>query len=283
MKVDYQSYEMTPKEIGLEILGKLQNELNPATLKQSVAEKTREVLKNLQVGTPFLSEVLNDLGELPPYSVVIGLAEDGLPVLFNLEEPESGALLITGDPRSGKTSLLNTLIKSACSTNPPRNLRFCCLSTRPEEFYSHKNLPHCYKVQSTYSDEALDTLENLVSVAEQRKYGRFGGEAILFVIDDLPGLVEQIGSQGLDLLRWLVEHGPFSKIWTAASLDVTQSYRLEKGTAESFPTWILGKIDPAKVGSNLARDKVRPAARLIPGAQFCTYSGEWVRFWNMRI
>jgi hypothetical protein len=283
MKADYRSFDINPLEIGLDILGKLQVELNPTTLKQNVVHKTRDVLKNLQVGTPLLSEVLNELGELPPHSVVLGLAEDGLPVLFNLDNPDTGALLVAGDPGSGKTSFLNTFIRSACTTNSPRSLRFCCLSTRPEEFYSHKTLPHCYKVQSSYSDEAFSTIEDLVEVAEQRKYGRFGGEAVLLVIDDLPGIVEQLGQEGVDLLRWLVEHGPFSKVWTIASLDTTQSGRLPNGLSDSFPTWILGRIDGGKVGSNLAKDRIRPAAGLIPGAQFCTYSEEWIRFWNMRM
>jgi GTPase SAR1 family protein len=283
MNINNRSYEISPLEVGLNILGKLQAEINPVSIKQSVVHKTRDVLRNLQVQTPTLAEVLDELGDLPPFTVVIGLAEDGLPILLNLEEPETGALLVVGDPLCGKTSLLNMFIRSACTTNPPRSLRFCCISTRPEEFYSHKTLPHCYKIVSAYSEDALKTIEELVGIAEQRKYGRYGDEAIILVIDDLPGTIEQIGVDGMNLLRWLVEHGAYSKIWTTASLDTSQTGRLEDGFTNSFPTWILGKIDAGKVGSNLARDKVRPAARLIPGAQFCTYSEEWIRFWNMRI
>jgi hypothetical protein len=282
MKADYRSLDLNPLEIGLDILGKLQTEFNSTTIKQSVVHKTRDVLKNLQVGTPLLSEVLKQLGELPPLSVVVGLAEDGLPVMFNLDDPETGALLIAGDPGSGKTSLLNTIVRSACSTNPPRSLRFCCISTSPEEFYSLKGLPHCYKVNSAYSDDALQTIEELVEIAEQRKYGRFGGEAIILVIDDLPGIIEQLGVEGGNLLRWLVEHGAYSKIWTAASFDARHPVLFENGIHKSFPTWILGKVDVSKVGPNLAKDKVRPAARLVPGAQFCTYSDEWICFWNLR-
>ena len=55
---------------------------------------------------------------LPGGSLMLGLAEDGLPVLLDLYDPAPGPLLVAGDGGSGKTALLQSLARAAASRIP---------------------------------------------------------------------------------------------------------------------------------------------------------------------
>ena len=52
---------------------------------------------------------------LPEGSLLLGMAEDGLPVLLDLYDPAAGPLLVAGDGGSGKTVFLQSLARDDVS------------------------------------------------------------------------------------------------------------------------------------------------------------------------
>ena len=62
---------------------------------------------------PSLVDSLSELGPMPREALLLGLASDGLPVLLNLHDPHPGPLLITADPGTGKTALLQLIAHAA--------------------------------------------------------------------------------------------------------------------------------------------------------------------------
>jgi len=71
------------------------------------------------------------LGPVPPYSALIGMCEDGLPFLFDLDDPSAGSILMIGDENSGKTRLMQTILLSASALNPPERRMFSVITSNP--------------------------------------------------------------------------------------------------------------------------------------------------------
>jgi hypothetical protein len=82
---------------------------------------------------PSLAGLIRKIGPQPPYSALVGLCEDGLPFLLDLSDPVPGAVLIAGDPSSGKTRLLQSLLASVGVFSGPQELSYTLITSRPQE------------------------------------------------------------------------------------------------------------------------------------------------------
>ena len=77
---------------------------------------------------------------LPGGSILLGLAEDGLPLLLNVYDPTPGPILIAGDQGIGKTSFLKWLAYSS-SLFEPGDIQFGVVTPFPEE-WNESDLPN---------------------------------------------------------------------------------------------------------------------------------------------
>lgn len=66
-----------------------------------------------------LSQLLQRAQQAPPYTAVLGLAEDGAVLMANLAAPEVAHVLIAGATGSGKTVLARTIVLSLCARHRP--------------------------------------------------------------------------------------------------------------------------------------------------------------------
>ena len=79
---------------------------------------------------PLLSQLFNQPTSqppIPPVTAILGLAEDGSPLLIRLPSPDVGHILIAGNKGAGKTTLLQTIILSLALTDRLDNLAFVFL------------------------------------------------------------------------------------------------------------------------------------------------------------
>lgn len=60
----------------------------------------------------------------PPATAVLGMAEDGAPLLVRLPSPDVGHILVVGNEGAGKTTLLQTMVLSLAMGNKPDDLAF---------------------------------------------------------------------------------------------------------------------------------------------------------------
>jgi hypothetical protein len=119
-----------------------------------------------------------------------------------------------------------------------------------------------------------------MQIAEQRRYGRETGPALLLVIDVIDRLVQQMDDASYQDLLWLVKNGPGSQVWVIASLGTPAWNQIPAHLLDAFHTWLVGHIKPYQTGTNLAQLPVESACSLIPHAQFSlSFNGEWLPFW----
>lgn len=282
MNTENNHEEFNRFEMGIDILSRLKAELGQDKQDPSGRGRSNQehyAIPGFQLKAPSLDALLEEFSPLPEYSVLIGSGEDGLPILLDLVNPEAGSILIAGDPQSGKRRLLTSILRSGIAINSPRNFRFIWISPSLHNLESILGMPHCYRYSSTYEDYAPEMITELVELAEQRSYGRQPGAAVILAIDDLSELVGRLDQDTLSLLLWLVRNGAHSQVWTFATLDARHPLYLGSSILDSFKTPVIGSMEAASAGPNIASHIAQAGSGLVQGMQFCAwFDREWAPF-----
>jgi S-DNA-T family DNA segregation ATPase FtsK/SpoIIIE len=69
-----------------------------------------------------LIPLLRGMRNVPPVTAVLGIAEDGVPLLIRLPSPDVAHILVAGTTGSGKTALLRAMVLSLAYFNRPQTI-----------------------------------------------------------------------------------------------------------------------------------------------------------------
>lgn len=186
-----------------------------------------------------LLNLLPEVMPLPLTAAVLGLCDDGAPLLARLTAPEAAHILISGDLGAGKSALLHTLAASLLLTHMPSLLRVVCIAPRAPTFAPFAAAPHLVRPPITTTDTAIEALRSVLHVLEAREqrneipddsaryaisiYGdRTTSTAttvphIVVLIDDVEVLLQQRAPQVVALLTALLLRGQRSGIHIVAA------------------------------------------------------------------
>jgi hypothetical protein len=238
---------------------------------QAYREVQAELQRNEQAGT---APAPADAEAIPSGSLLLGLAEDGLPLLLDLYDPAPGSLLVAGDGGCGKTAFLKSLARAA-DLDDPGDIQFGVVTPFPEEWRDHEALPGCLGIWPAYHSSAHEFLKQLVSWAEALGETR---QVVLLFVDGLD-LLTTASSELRAALRWLVTHGPERQVWPVVTANPGRLARLQ-AWLEYFPTRILGQVRHPQTARLLAGGQELELAALVPSAQFgLLRSDGWIKFW----
>jgi hypothetical protein len=240
-----------------EIQAELRHEQPPLPVSPDASEQTKPQPAGLSGG-----------------SLLLGMAEDGLPLLFDLYDPAPGPLLVAGDGGSGKTALLQSLARAA-GLQEPGDIQFGVVTPFPEEWTALESLPQCLGVWPAYHPSAQLFLGQLVNWAEALSETR---QAILLLFDGFD-LLSGSEFQSQHDLRWLLLYGPEHHIWPVVTVNPARLARLQ-AWLEYFHTRVLGQVKHAHNARLLSDDPQALLSDLLPGAQFgLSQPGSWLKFW----
>lgn len=99
--------------------------------------------------------------------VLVGVDVVGQPLQFDLAAAPH--LLVGGTTGSGKSVCLHSLILSLCLTRTPEQVRFVLIDPKRVEFSAYTALVHLEQSVITEGSEALDALNTLVKIMEERE------------------------------------------------------------------------------------------------------------------
>jgi hypothetical protein len=132
-----------------------------------------------------LRQLVNEIGPLPPNSIVIGGCEDGMHFFLALDDPRPGSILVIGDRGSGKHRLVRSILASAVLLNPPRRLRYALISGNLSRFNGFSSKAHCYAAFEP-GTQACELIHELTDLFARRWAGQGTGSPILLLVEDLP-------------------------------------------------------------------------------------------------
>jgi len=208
---------------------------------------------------------------LPPGTAVLGLCDDGAPLLLRLPSPDVAHVLISGTTGSGKTALCQTMILSLAMTHRRSQLQFVLVDPKRHAFAPFQILPHLLWPIIGDATDAAEALGELVKLMEARGQGetpvsahlyprRYGQvrarkqedeEArgprevtprIVVVLDELADLMQAGGKVLSQHLTRLVQRGREAGIHVVACTQKPSSQVTGTLVRANFPVRLVGKV-----------------------------------------
>ena len=227
--------------------------------------------------TPRPVTLLNLLPEampMPLATAMLGLTDDGAPLLARLSAPEVAHVLVSGTTGSGKSALLRTIAASLALTHTPSLLQMLCIDPKGRAFPAFNGIPHLTRKPIIDVPEALEALNSVVRVMESRDRrgetpvasrnaiasqndGVQGTSIprIVIFIDELADLVMQGEAPFTDALTRLVQRGRQAGVHVIAATQHPSSAILSSVMRANFPLRLVGRVvsaDDARVASGRA-------------------------------
>jgi len=193
---------------------------------------------------PAKSAAMPAWSRIPPATAVLGLCDDGAPLLLRLPSPEVAHVLIAGCTGSGKTALSQTIILSLAMTHRRSQLQFVLVDPKRHAFSPFAPLPHLLRPIVGDAAEAVVALRELVAVMEARGAGSSSGVTprIVVALDELADLMQVGGRALVEPLTRLVQRGREVGIHVIACTQKPSSEVMGTLMRANFPVRLVGKV-----------------------------------------
>ncbi|HKZ83336.1 MAG TPA: DNA translocase FtsK [Anaerolineae bacterium] len=224
-----------------------------------------------------LLDVCRRLPAVPLGTAVLGIADDGAPLLLRLPSPDVAHVLVAGTTGSGKTALAQAIVLSLALAHRRSQLQLVLIDPKAgRAFGMLAGLPHLLKPVIVDVEEAAAALVELTGVMEQRDRQRVSTPRIVVVIDELADLVATAGKPALEALARLAQRGREAGIHVVACTQKPSAALLGAVTKANFPVRLVGRvtsIEDARVATGIGGSG---AERLCGRGDFLAVSGAGV-------
>ena len=193
-------------------------------------------------------------GKIPPATALLGLAENGRPLLLRFPSPDVAHVLVAGTTGSGKTVLLQSIALSLAWYNPQRRLQMALIDPKRRGFQTLDELPHLLADVISEYNEAADLLSYLVDLMEQRDREQSSEPTIVVLIDELADLLQLGGRVIGDSLLRLAQRGRQAGIHLVCGTQKPSARLLGPLLVANFPVRLVGKVvsaDDARVAAGI--------------------------------
>ena len=259
-----------------------------------------------------LMPLLRGLRNVPPVTAVLGIADDGVPILIRLPSPDVAHILVAGTTGSGKTALLRAMVLSlayfngagrtervamrpaTCDPAPLRpatcDLRLVLIDPKGTAFRDLADLPHLARPvinDPAEAVEALGSLVRLMEVQSRQGYKDTRGEPLstsplstcILVIDELVDLLLVAGDALERPLTRLVQRGREAGIHVIAATQKPTAAVIGSLVKANFPVRVVGKVTSPEDARVATGWKGTGAERLLGRGDFIVVAeGQLQRF-----
>jgi S-DNA-T family DNA segregation ATPase FtsK/SpoIIIE len=191
---------------------------------------------------------------MPPHTAVLGLDQEGVPLLVRLPSPNVAHVLIAGTTGSGKTALARTIVTSLVLNNSQRSLQVVLIDPKGRGFLPFEGLPHLLVPVVTRVDEALPLLQRLVGEMERRDAERRAEPRLVVALDEMADLVQVGGREMEGALTRLTQRGREAGIHLVACTQKPTATVIGSLIKSNFPVRIVGSVaspEDAKVATGI--------------------------------
>lgn len=226
-------------------------------------------IKDLISQTPLLSE----------QTAILGHTLEDVPILFDLNDPKPGPILIVADRYSGKTRLLKTIAHSLRMTNRPYNVEFHVMSAHPEQWETERSAcAEYFKTVIPNNDHAAaDTIMAICDLVESRQNGHQSGQAVILIVDG----IDTLSFMDFDIrmnFEWLLQEGPAVQVWPIVSAE-SKSALQNQHLINLFHTRLAGFMHDSKSARELSLIAQLDFSTFKRGRQFAVRIGRsWLQF-----
>jgi S-DNA-T family DNA segregation ATPase FtsK/SpoIIIE len=189
-----------------------------------------------------LLDLCHRLAYAPPCSPVLGLDDNGTPLLLNLPSPDVAHALICGTTGSGKTALARSMALSLALHNPQRHVQTLLIDPKGRSFHCLSSLPHLLCPPATEVPDIVDRLHWLVQEMERRDRQGIDTPRLVVFFDELADLL-MLGGKELEFaLTRLSQRGREAGVHLVACTQKPTAAVIGSLTKANFPVRLVGAV-----------------------------------------
>ncbi|MFZ2360709.1 MAG: DNA translocase FtsK [Anaerolineae bacterium] len=195
------------------------------------------------------------IGEAPPVTAVLGLDDEGTPLLLRLPSPDIVHVLVAGTTGSGKTALARSLLFSLAFYNQPDVLRLVLVDPKGRGFGPLSSLPHVIGRIAASAEQGVKALAWLVQEMERRDAAGVSSPVIVAGVDELADLLLTGGKAVETALVRLAQRGREAGIHLVACTQKPSAELVSGLLKANFPVRLVGAVaspEDAKVAAGIA-------------------------------
>jgi S-DNA-T family DNA segregation ATPase FtsK/SpoIIIE len=245
---------------------------NPNVRLTQIGERLAVQISRMTREPVYLSKLMPSVPSNSGYATMLGLAEDGAPLMAKLTAPEVSHVLVSGATGSGKTSLAQSMILSLCARYRPHKLGLVLLDPKRREaspfesaIGAHLMMPIARSIEAV-----MEAMRRVCELMDERVIG--AGEPdprIVIYADEIGDLCQKGGQEMQDLFGRVAMRGRESGMHL---LCCTQ-----KPTSKSIGGLLKTNLPLRLVGRMTSVEDARVAAgRAGSGAERLSGSGDFV-------
>src|SRR5688572_9773659 len=182
------------------------------------------------------------LATVPAFAAVLGVEEDGTPLLVRLTAPDVAHILIVGTTGSGKTALARTLLTSLAMHNRQTQIQLVLIDPKGRGFGPLAQLPHVLGDVVTDSKVARERLRWVVEEMERRDREQVNRPLLVVAIDELADLLQTGGSAAEAMLTRISQRGREAGIHLVACTQKPTAALIGGAIKANFPVRLVGAV-----------------------------------------
>lgn len=218
-----------------------------------------------------LLDMLAIIEEIPPLSILLGMAENGHPLLVELAKDDLTNILIAGSENAGKSSLLRTVALSLSLTHKQSQCQMVIMDAAAENgsaSYSKLEpltfLPHLLAPVVYDEEDFQNMITFLVDELAYRQEQAMDTPAIVVLVDEVVALLQQLPPHLADGVTRLLHRGPEVGIFTVMTTKTPESALLNRTIRLKAPVRLVGRTADAQM-SEAAADMAGSQAEYLLG------------------
>ena len=195
-----------------------------------------------------LNTLMSQIRPIPQYTAVLGLTEDGSPLLARLSSPEVTHILIAGTTGSGKTSLAHTILSSLCVQHRPYELGLVIIDpkNRDRDGFMRTVERHLLLPVARDNSMAMTALDKLITVMEKRSVQTEPLPRIIVYIDELADLCMTGGVTVLDAITRIAQRGREAAVHLLLCTQKPSTKAIGSLLKSNLPLRLVGRVTSAE-------------------------------------
>lgn len=209
------------------------------------------------------------LATAPTFTAVLGVEEDGTPLLVRLTAPDVAHILIVGTTGSGKTALARTLLTSLAMHNRQTQVQLILIDPKSRGFGPLAHLPHVLGGVVADTNAAVERLRWVVEEMERRDREQVNRPLLVVAVDELADLLQTGGAVAEAMLTRLSQRGREAGIHLVACTQKPTAALIGGAIKANFPIRLVGTV--------ASRDEARYATGMVDsGAEKLEGKGDFM-------
>lgn len=192
-----------------------------------------------------LDRLCQQLSDVPRQSAVLGLDDEGKPLLLRFPSPEVAHVLVAGTTGSGKTALVRSMILSLAMFNRLGEVQMVLIDPKGQGFGPLSGLPHLLRPVIRDVHQSVFVLAELVEEMVRRDQTGICEPRVIIFIDEVADLLEEGGNAVGRLLTRLTQRGRSAGLHIVACTQKPLAATIGSLTKSNFPVRLVGSVTSA--------------------------------------